>query len=102
MARVEGAKMSYSKVSEVAGELKKEATNMEELLTAVKKNMRVVSSDVWKGKSAEATKAEFDQLAQKFESFYQEILEYSTFLTKTVTLYQDVDKTIARKSGEML
>ncbi len=93
--------LSYTEISNIADQLSTKSETMRNLLEgSIKTEMNKVGTDgVWSGDAAEQAKAEFNELAAKFESFYTAIKACSTYLKNTVERYQSVDSAVQNAVG---
>lgn len=92
-------KVTYSSMNESASALKASSQKLKEILDSVDQKMsKINTTDVYQSEGAQNVYNNFKNLSAKFEMFYTEIMNYSSFLTKTVNLYQATDKAIGADS----
>lgn len=92
-------KVTYSQMNDSASMLRTSSQKLKEILESVDQKMsKINTTDVYQSEGAENIYKNFKNLSAKFEAFYTEIMNYSTFLTKTVSLYQEADTAIGSES----
>lgn len=89
-------KINYEQVLSIAEQMKKSATNMEQILNEVKALFNNVGSEgVWAGSAATMAKQKFDQLSAKFPEFYNATSSCYTHLASVVENYKSVDTNVS-------
>lgn len=90
------SKISYEQILSLAGQLKTNAQNMEQLLNEVKMLLNQIgNSNAWTGTSAMAAKTRFDALSAKFPEFYNATSKCHTHLISVVENYKNVDASVS-------
>lgn len=88
-------KVSNEKVREAASNILASANRLNAILDSARQNMQIIGDeDVWSSESAANFKTKFDTLAKRFEGFYENMKNYSQFLTNTVNMWEASDSAI--------
>lgn len=88
-------KLTYDQIRNIAEQLRSKSSSMKTILDNVTAQFNKIGDDsVWGGTAAEAKRAEFKSLAEKFDDFTEAINSCVNYLIKTVELYQSLDSKI--------